>query len=145
MNIFRFIIPKSLVEYVECDSTVRQALEKMRFHRYVAIPVIDGEGRYVGTLRNDDIFFYFLRNESFDRRRAEGASVMDILDVDYSRPLNQTADMQELFEMVKEHNFVPVVDDRGCFIGIILRRDVMNYLLKYYKNTNGGADNPEKR
>ena len=70
---------------------------------------------------------------------------MDILDVDYSRPLNQTADMQELFEMVKEHNFVPVVDDRGCFIGIILRRDVMNYLLKYYKNTNGGADNPEKR
>ena len=145
MNIFRFIIPKSLVEYVECDSTVRQALEKMRFHRYVAIPVIDGEGRYVGTLRNDDIFFYFLRNESFDRRRAEGASVMDILDVDYSRPLNQTADMQELFEMVKEHNFVPVVDDRGCFIGIILRRDVMNYLLKYYKNTNGGADHPEKR
>ena len=145
MNIFRFIIPKSLVEYVECDSTVRQALEKMRYHRYVAIPVIDGEGRYVGTLRNDDIFFYFLRNESFDRRRAEGASVMDILDVDYSRPLNQTADMQELFEMVKEHNFVPVVDDRGCFIGIILRRDVMNYLLKYYKNTNGGADNPEKR
>lgn len=138
MNIFRFIIPKSLVEYVECDSTVRQALEKMRYHRYVAIPVIDGEGRYVGTLRNDDIFFYFLRNESFDRRRAEGASVMDILDVDYSRPLNQTADMQELFEMVKEHNFVPVVDDRGCFIGIILRRDVMNYLLKYYKNTNGG-------
>ena len=145
MNIFRFIIPKSLVEYVECDSTVRQALEKMRYHRYVAIPVIDGEGLYVGTLRNDDIFFYFLRNESFDRRRAEGASVMDILDVEYSRPLNQTADMQELFEMVKEHNFVPVVDDRGCFIGIILRRDVMNYLLKYYKNTNGGADNPEKR
>ena len=145
MNIFRFIIPKSLVEYVECDSTVRQALEKMRFHRYVAIPVIDGEGRYVGTLRNDDIFFYFLRNESFDRRRAEGTSVMDIIDVDYSRPLSQTAGMQELFEMVKEHNFVPVVDDRGCFIGIILRRDVMNYLLKYYKDTKGGEDNPETK
>ena len=60
MNILRFIIPKSLVEYVESDSTVRQALEKMRFHRYAAIPVLDGAGMYVGTLRNDDIFKYFL-------------------------------------------------------------------------------------
>ena len=60
MNIMRFVVPKSLVEYVTVDSTVRQAFEKMRFHRYVAIPVIDGEGKYVGTLRNDDIFAYFL-------------------------------------------------------------------------------------
>jgi predicted transcriptional regulator len=40
--------------------------------------------------------------------------------------------MEELFELVKEHNSVPVVDDRGCFIGIVLRRDVMNFLLKHY-------------
>ena len=40
--------------------------------------------------------------------------------------------MEELFELVKEHNAVPVVDDRGCFIGIVLRRDVMNFLLRYY-------------
>ena len=60
MNILRFMIPKSLVEYATADSTVRQALEKMRFHRYAAIPVIDSEGKYVGTLRNDDLLNYFL-------------------------------------------------------------------------------------
>ena len=48
MNIMRFVVPKSLVEHVSVDSTVRQAFEKMRFHRYVAIPVIDGEGKYIG-------------------------------------------------------------------------------------------------
>lgn len=132
MNIFRFIIPKSLVEYISTDSTVRQGFEKMRFHRYVAIPVLDSDGRYVGMLRNDDILEYFLSVESFNMRAAEKATVADIIDPSYSRPLYHNSTMEELFELVKEHNSVPVVDDRGCFIGIVLRRDVMNFLLKYY-------------
>ena len=137
MNIFRFIIPKSLVEYTTADSTVRQGFEKMRFHRYVAIPVLDGEGKYVGMLRNDDILEFFLSVESFDMRTAEKKLVGDIIDPSYSRPLYHHSTMEELIELVKEHNAVPVVDDRGCFIGIVLRRDVMNFLLKYY--------DPEKR
>ena len=132
MNIFRFVIPKSLVEYTTADSTVRQGFEKMRFHRYVAIPVLDADGRYVGMLRNDDILEFFLSVESFDVRVAEKKLVGDIIDPSYSRPLYHHSTMEELLELVKEHNAVPVVDDRGCFIGIVLRRDVMNFLLKYY-------------
>lgn len=132
MNIMRFVLPKSLVEYVTVDNTVRQAFEKMRFHRYVAIPVIDGEGKYVGTLRNDDIFAYFLDNGSFDARLAEGDRVADILDEKQLLPVYHSASMNELIEQVKEHNFVPIVDDRGCFIGIILRKDILNYLLEFY-------------
>ena len=133
MNILRFMIPKSSVEYINKSSTVRQALEKMRYHRYVAIPVLDDDGIYVGTLRNDDIFKYFLDNGNFDSRSAERDSVMSILDREYSKPLYHNASINELLENVKEHNFVPVVDDRGCFIGMILRRDMLNFLLKYYK------------
>jgi CBS domain-containing protein len=133
MNILRFIIPKSSVEYISTSSTVRQALEKMRYHRYVAIPVLDEDGIYIGTLRNDDLFKYFLENGKFDSRAAERDSVMSILDKDYSKPLYHNASVNELIENVKEHNFVPVVDDRGCFIGIVLRRDILNFLLKYYE------------
>ena len=132
MNIFRFMIPKSLVEYITVDSTVRQGFEKIRFHRYVAIPVLDQDGKYVGMLRNDDILEYFLSIESFNVKNAEKTAVGDIIDRSYSRPIYHNATMEELFELVKEHNSVPVVDDRGCFIGIVLRRDVMNFLLKYY-------------
>ena len=133
MNILRFIIPKSSVEYITTDSTVRQALEKMRYHHYVAIPVLDEEGIYIGTLRNDDLFKYFLKNGRFNARAAERDSVMTILDKDYSKPLYHNASVSELIDNVKEHNFVPVVDDRGCFIGIVLRRDILNFLLKYYE------------
>lgn len=134
MNIMRFVIPKSLVEYVTVDNTVRQALEKMRYHRYVAIPVIDGEGKYAGTLRNDDIFSYFLDNDGFSSRAAERDKVTELLDRNYSPPVYHDAPMDELIEKVKEHNFVPVVDDRGCFVGIILRRDILNFLLNYFKD-----------
>lgn len=139
MNIMRFIIPKSLVEFVTVESTVRQALEKMRYHRYVAIPVIDSEGKYVGTLRNDDILTYFLESGSFDSRMAESNAVMEIIDGNYAPPVYHNASMPELIERVKEHNFVPVVDDRGCFVGIILRRDILNFLLKYYNDTDKGG------
>ena len=132
MNILKFMIPKSLVSYVEIDNTVRQALEKMRFHRYAAIPVLDKSGKYVGTLRNDDLFKYFLDSGTFDARSAEGDLVSSILQPEY-KAVYHNATMNELIENVKEHNFVPVVDDRGCFIGIILRRDILNFLLKYYE------------
>ena len=133
----RFIIPKSFVEYATADSTVRQALEKMRFHRYAAIPVLDSEGRYVGTLRNDDLLHYFLEKGKLDMRAAEQDSVLGLIDGSYSKPLSHNAEFGELIEMVKEHNFVPITDDRGCFIGIVLRRDVLNHLLKFYdKNKN---------
>ena len=132
-NILRFMIPKSLVEYITVDSTMRQALEKMNFHRYTAIPVIDKDGKYVGTLRNDDLFNYFLKSGSFDKEMAEEIPITSILSGSYSKPLLHSADMRDLIEGVKEHNFVPIVDDRGCFIGIILRREVLNYLLKYFE------------
>ena len=133
MNILRFIIPKSLVEYIDSDSTVRQGLEKMKYHRYVAIPVLDSEGRYIGTLRNDDIYKHFMERGMTEQGPAGRASVMEILDTGYLRPLIHSASFEELFDRVKEHNFVPVVDDRGCFIGLILRRNVMDYLWECYK------------
>jgi len=89
----------------------------------------------LGTLRNEDVFRYFLGNNTFDSRRAERDSVLSILDVNYTKPLSHNATVQELIEMVKEHNSVPVVDDRGCFIGIILRRDVLNFLSECYEKS----------
>lgn len=136
MNIFKFIIPKSSVEYLTSDSTVRQAYEKMRYHNYVIIPVIDGEGKYVGTVSNDDLFKYFLESGKVGKnamRSAEKQSVMDIVKSEHLKPLYHNSTTDVLIENVREHNFVPVVDDRGCFIGIVLRRDVLNFLFKYYQ------------
>ena len=136
MNILRFLIPKSAVEYITCTATVRQAFEKMRYHRYVAIPVLDDEGIYIGTLRSDDIYEYFLDNGKVDYKAAERDGLVKILDKKTYPPLLHSAEVEDMIEYVNEHNFVPVVDDRGCFIGIILRRDVLRFLFNHYKQTS---------
>ena len=133
MNILRFLVPKSSVEYISSEATVRQAYEKMRYHSYVAIPVLDSEGIYVGTLRKDDIYQYFFDNGKIDFRAAEKDGIKDLLDKEYSAPLYHTSKIEDMMESVMEHNFAPVVDDRGCFIGIVLRRDVLDFLFERYK------------
>ena len=40
------------------------------------------------------------------------------------------AAMEDLLEKVINQNFVPVLDDHRCFIGIITRKDVIRYLCK---------------
>lgn len=132
-SILRFMIPKSLVEYITADSTVRQALEKMHFHRYTAIPVLDSDGKYVGTLRNDDLLSYLWQVGNCDKESAESIPVSEMLSSSYSKPLLHSASIKDLIESVKEHNFVSIVDDRGCFIGIVLRREILNYLSNNYK------------
>ena len=41
MNIMFFLTPKSNVAYIYDDYSLRQALEKMEYHQYSAIPMID--------------------------------------------------------------------------------------------------------
>ena len=57
MNILFFLTPKSDVVYINDDETLRQALEKMEHHRYAAVPVINHQGRYVGTLTEGDLLW----------------------------------------------------------------------------------------
>lgn len=130
-SILRFMIPKSLVEYINSDSSVRQALEKMHFHKYTAIPVLDSKGKYIGTLSNDDIIDCIMRDGVFNKFEAEEIPVEKILKASSVKPLMHNASIEDLIDSVKEHNFVPIVDDRGCFIGIILRREILGRLLTH--------------
>ena len=57
MNIAFFMRPKAEVAYVYDDFTARQALEKLRHHGYTAVPVLNREGGYVGTLSEGDLLW----------------------------------------------------------------------------------------
>ena len=131
MNIMQFMIPKSGAAYLYTDSTLRNGLEKMAFHGYRAIPVINKRGKYAGTVTEGD----FLRSlisadecEPCDIRDTEKVLIKDIIDPAFNPPVRVDVTMKELFMRVTEQNFVPVVDDRGMFIGIVTRRVVMRHL-----------------
>lgn len=127
MNILRFLTPKIEVEYINYSSSVRQGLEKMKFHGYSAIPVIDDEGCYKGTVTEGDFLWALYNENNPDLKRLEKTELKSIIRHDY-QPIKASASIDEILSRSYYQNFVPVVDDRDVFIGIIKRRDIIKYL-----------------
>lgn len=127
MNVLRFLTPKIEVEYVNIDNTVRQGLEKMKFHGYAAIPVIDDEGLYKGTVTEGDFLWALYNNNNPDLKKLEKTPLSSIIRHDY-QPVLASASIDEILTRAYYQNFVPVVDDRGVFIGIIKRKEIIKHL-----------------
>ena len=59
-----------------------------------------------------------------------GVSARRIMEISRRKdnlPVGITASMQDLVERASHQNFVPVVDDKNAFIGIITRRAIIKY------------------
>ncbi len=50
ITILSLLVPKAQVAFVHRNDTVRQVLEKMSYHRFEQIPVLDEEGHYVDSV-----------------------------------------------------------------------------------------------
>ncbi|MBQ7064476.1 MAG: CBS domain-containing protein [Firmicutes bacterium] len=133
MNIAFFLTPKNEVFYVTDKMTLRQAMEKMEYHRYKSIPILDDDGRYVGVLTEGDILWQMKRNPQTCFQDTEKMSLMDLSRYWTYEPVSINADMDSLIRVAGMQSFVPVVDDAGTFIGIIKRGDILNYCYEQIK------------
>ena len=109
MNISFYLIPKSEVTYIHQEDTVAQALRLIHKHGYQAVPVIDKEGHYVGTISEGDFLWNLIEEYHMD--------------------------MEVMRKSHVESMRLPVVDGRNVFIGIITRKEIIKELLKQ-KNSN---------
>jgi CBS domain-containing protein len=134
MNVAFFLIPKSQVTYLTEGSSFRQGLEKLRRYGYTAIPVISREGKYLGSVSEGDFLWNIMSMGSLDTCDLENAQIDEIIS-DRTPPVRVTTPIPELWDQVLDQNFVPVVDDRDMFVGIVTRRSVMAYLM----NRKGGV------
>ena len=143
MNLFYLLKPKSSVAYLYKTNTIRQGLEKMRIHGYTAIPVIDDNGEYIGTVSEGDFLWHILKYKKEDIKSQEQYSILDIVNEERNRPVKTNVTMDELLLRVMDQNFVPVIDDRNMFIGIITRKDIIKYF--YEKSKKENSENNENR
>lgn len=131
MNILFFLKPKNEVAYIYDTDSLRQALEKMENHRYAAIPIISREdGRYIGTLTEGDLLWNIKEQNDLSLREAEDISIMKVKRNRDNEPVDVDVNMEDLINKAMNQNFVPVIDDRKRFIGIITRKDLIQYLCK---------------
>jgi CBS domain-containing protein len=127
MNIAFFLLPKQEVVTVTQDATLRQTLEKMEHHRYSAVPIINEEGGYAGTVTEGDLLWYMKNIPGVTFENAHKISLIDVPLRMKNRSVRIDADMKDLIALSKVQNFVPVVDDRGHFIGIVRRSEIIDY------------------
>lgn len=127
MNILFFLTPKSMCSYLEDDNTLRQALTRMESAGFSALPILNKKGEYCGTLTEGDMLWAVKNLCGMDLRQTENHRIMEITHHRDNVPVHVTTTMGELITRASEQNFVPVIDDKNTFIGIITRRSIMRY------------------
>ena len=126
-NILFFLTPKAMCAYLYDDYTIRQALEKMEVAGYSALPIITRGGEYRGTLTEGDVLWAMKNMCGMNLRQAEKLRIMEISRRKDNIPVPVSTTMHELVERARSQNFVPVVDDKNTFIGIIPRSSIIKY------------------
>ena len=116
-----------MCDYVYDDFTIRQALEKMESAGYAALPILSKHGQYRGTITEGDLLWALKNMCYMDMRQAEARRIMEVTRRKDNVPVRVTPNMHDLVQRSSEQNFVPVVDDKDAFIGIVTRSAIIKY------------------
>ena len=127
MNLLFFLTPKQDVLYIYEDFTLRQTLEKWSNQRYATIPVLKRNGEYVGSITEGDILWGMKNLHGLDLEASEDVPISSFPRRRDYKAVTVTTSMDQLIEAAMNQNFVPVVDDRGMFIGIVRRQAIIRY------------------
>lgn len=132
MNVLFFLTHKSNCTYIYDDFTIRQALERMEQSRFATIPILKRSGEYVGTISEGDLLWAIKNSYMMNMKDAESHPVMEVPRRKDYLPVTVTTSTKELVTMAADQNFVPMVDDRNTFIGLVTRQKIMRYCLEAY-------------
>lgn len=128
-NVLLLLTPKNSVACLDDSMNVRQAYEKMKAHRFMAVPLISSMGEYLGTITEGDIL-HCMVNHGLDLQGLEDIHINDILRKEYTPAVRVDADFDTILKSIMAQNFVPVVDDRNILMGIVTRKKILEELTK---------------
>ena len=110
------------------------AMDKLRASGYTAVPVIRDDGTYAGTVSEGDFLRAFIDGKDTDSQ-GDSLPLKSIVRTDRNPSVKIDVDISQVFAEALNQNFVPVEDDSDNFIGIIRRKDILEYC---YKKSRAG-------
>ena len=137
MNVLFFLKPKGELAYLYEDHTLRQGIEKLERSGFTAIPVIRRSGEYIGTITEGDILWTLKNKFSLDLKMAEDVPIRTVKRRMRFDPISIDSNMEDLVSKARNQNFVPVIDDKKIFIGIVTRKDIIDFCYQEYIEKEG--------
>ena len=134
------------------DQKVEEAADLLAERSIGAAPVVDGAGKLVGLLRDEDLLVsearvhvptaitflgaeFVLPGEMHrfkdELERAAAGTVADVMTTEYPT-VTPDATLEDVATLMHGHdvNHVPVVDDEGHVAGIVARGDVVQHIAR---------------
>lgn len=132
MNILFFLTPKNEVSFTFENTSVKAAVDIIEKSGYSSIPVLNENGNYVGTLTEGDLLYVIKNNDE----EYEKLPIKRIMKRAISDPISINAKIEDLLLKSLDQNFIPVIDDNNIFIGIVTRKNIIQYCYSRYINNN---------
>lgn len=125
-----FIILSEKVAHVQVGNSAEHALLVLTKTGYSSVPVLDIKFRIHGLLSSKMITESILGLERIEYEKLANIKVDDVMDKDVTY-LKITDTFQRALDLVINHAFLCVVDEKGTFAGILTRRVILKQLKKY--------------
>ena len=130
VNVFSLLTPKNATAFIQESTSLRGIIEKFKVQRFSVVPIISDDGKYVGTISEGDLLRYVSSKDTFNIEEAESMSINDIEKYRQYKCLSSDAALLEIMALALEQNFIPIVDDRGFYVGIIKRKEILEFLFE---------------
>ena len=134
MNIMFFLTTKRNVTFLYDDEDVVNGLRKLKNSGFHAIPVISREGIYRGTITEGDFLWMMIgQDEVIGKEKSRGMRIGDIPLNSINPAVSCECSIRGVLDHAAQYNFVPVVDSRDVFIGIVTRSKIIAHYLQTLK------------
>lgn len=128
MNIAKIMIPKISTVFLHEKNTIRQGLERFMVYGYTAVPVLNEQEQYIGSVTEGDFLRHLLACQIKDLKVQERYRLGSIVRRDFCPALQIDADFEQAVTSILNQNFVPIVDGRNVLCGILTRKRLIEFL-----------------
>jgi CBS domain-containing protein len=130
-NVLFFLKQKNHVKFLYDHISIKDGLALMRETGFTAMPVISSSGYYVGTITEGDFLWYISDHmNDMSQKDIDETPVKALIRKDFMPAITINVPIYSLFDAALHQNFIPVVDDRNIFIGIVTRQRIIRHFIE---------------
>ncbi|MCQ2742583.1 MAG: CBS domain-containing protein [Bacilli bacterium] len=135
MKVKELLLSKSKCCHLYSNMTIDQALRKMGKDRYQTVPVLEKDSdRYLYSISEGDILFK-IKDLGLPYPECCDIAISCIETQRLYLAVREDSELEDVYDLLINQNFVPVVAEGGAFKGILTRRAMLDVVLE---NQNKG-------